>query len=185
MLAWEDEAELLSLAHENDFILVDRWLAGTSFLRQRLKTLPSDQDAKAHDFDCCFLARELGQRRRATRIKPAPGVHLERHYAVGTTDLPVIEWSRTSARRKADFRFDATGHTRLYIGTDWNYGPDQEWMPQLVDFYDLLVKRVKKLTTKIQGTWYVSKRFGDDYFRVPGLIRGPRGWEYHWPNLAS
>jgi hypothetical protein len=182
-LAWEDEAELLSLAQDHDFILVDGWLAGPSFIEQGLKTLPTDEEAESYDFNCYLLPIDLARQRQAKLVEPQPGVRLERRYVVGTSHLPVIEWSRTAARRHPGFRFNARQHERLYVATSWNYGADQVWMPQVVDFYGMLVKRIKKLTIKIQATWprYVSKRFAEEFFHVPGLVDGPDGWVYSDP----
>lgn len=174
LLSLEDEVELLEVAHEKDFMLTTGWLHERGLLAQELGKIPPDDEASNYDYDCYLIPRVLARTKRAKLANSK----LARPYRIDETDVPSIEWTRTSYRRQPRFRYESGFRTRLYIATQWDYGADASWMQQVVDLYDLMVKRIKKLTVKVQDGWprYVSRRFGPDFFDVPGLQRTGSSW---------
>ena len=174
LLSFEDEAELLDLAHERGFLLTTGWLREPDLISQELRAIPPDETASDFDYDCYLVPRELARARRAKLANPELG----RPYRIDNSELPCIEWIRTFYRRNPDFRYSSRLRTRLYVATDTDCGPDAKWMGEVIALYDLLVKRIKKQTVKIQDVWprYVSKRFRSDFFEARGLVRSGNAW---------
>ena len=174
LLATEDEQELLDLAHSRDFILVSTWLRRSGLIAEEIARIPDDEACPEREFSCVLVQRNLARLKRARLANR----ELDFPYVIGPTDLPCIEWIRTSGRRISNFQYDPLLKNRLYIATSWDYGADERWLPPVEALYDELVKRVKKLTVKIQDVWprYVSRRFGPAFFDVAGLSRSGEGW---------
>jgi hypothetical protein len=172
ILARSDEEELLELAHQYDAILVSEQLRGPDLLAQQFVTIPRDEVAEPWDYGCCLIPRKLAVSREAILAN----AELSRPYAIGVSDLPSIEWGRT--RPKDRLGYQPHGAARLYMSTDRKYHLDEAWMSGVVDLYDALVTRVKKLTVKVQDGWprYVSKQFPAGFFESAGLQPTTNGW---------
>ena len=118
LLSFEDEQELVGLAHDREFLLTTGWLGRPGLVSQELRSLPLDEKAVKYDYDCYLIPRALAKTRRARLANPK----LERPYRIDTVDIPCIEWIRTVARREPNFRFDSRLRSRLYVGTGLDYG---------------------------------------------------------------
>ena len=152
-LSWDDENALFQRALELNLVVMPEKLTIPSLLTSAWHQIPPDSEAKPSDFFCVLIPRHLVSRREARLANPK----LPRPYAVDTSRLPSIEWTRTS-RTMPGFNCSRNQRGRLWVDTGLHHGSDQGWMEEVITSYEALVKTVKKTTTKVQMGWpvYVS-----------------------------